>query len=98
MGSPTTRYHHELWIKRTLAWVEVLPFPRLPLISVPHELVMGGDVAEALWIIEVILRECLGLLVRGTMGHGIEVVQRWHLLLVVSCLKERNKILVKGSS
>ena len=59
---------------------------------------MGGDVGEALWMIEVILRECLGLLVRGSMGHGIEVVQRWHVLLVVSRLKERNKILVKGSS
>ena len=59
---------------------------------------MGGDVGEALWMIEVILRECLGLLVRGSMGHGIEVVQRWHVLLVVFRLKERNNILVKGSS
>ena len=59
---------------------------------------MGGDVGEALWMIEVILRECLGLLVRGSMGHGIEVVQRWHLLLVVMRLKERDNILVKGSS
>jgi hypothetical protein len=49
-------------------------------------------------MIEVILRECLGLLVRGSMGHGIEVEQWWHLLLIVSRLKERNKILVKGSS
>ena len=81
-----------------LARVKVLPFPRLPLISVPHELVVGGDVGEVLWIIEVSLRECLDLLVRGSMGHGIEVEQRWHLLLVVSRLKERNIILVKGSS
>ena len=40
--------------------------------------------------------KCLGLLERGSMGHGIEVVQRWHFLLVVFCLKERNNILVKG--
>ena len=57
---------------------------------------MGGDVGEALWMIEVILRECLGLLERGHMGHGIEVVQRWHFLLVVFRIKERNNILVKG--
>ena len=67
-------------------------------VSVPHELVVGGDVGAALWMIEVRLRECLGLLVRGSMGHCIEVVQRWHVLLVVSRLKERNTILVKGSS
>ena len=57
---------------------------------------MGGDVGEALWMIKVILRECLGLLVRGSMIHGIEDVQRWHVLLVVFRLKERNNILVKG--
>ena len=57
---------------------------------------MGGDVGEALWMIKVILREFLGLLERGIMGHGIEVVQRWHVLLVVFLLKERNNILVKG--
>ena len=78
--------------------MKVLPFHHLPKVSVPHELVVGGDVGEALWMIEVILRECLGLLVRGSMGHGIEVVQRWHFLLVVFRLKERNNILVKGSS
>ena len=53
---------------------------------------MGGDVGEALWMIEVILRECLGLLERGTMGQGIEVVQWRHLLLVVSRLKERDMV------
>ena len=79
-----------------MARVEVISFRRLPTVSVPHELVVGGDVGEALWMIEVILRECLGLLVRGSMGHGIEVVQRWHVLLVVFRLKERNNILVKG--
>mgnify|MGYP005817149913 CR=1 FL=1 len=72
-------------------------FHLLPKFSVPHELVVGRDVSEALWMIEVILRECLCLLVRGTIAHGIEVVQWWHVLLVVSRLKERNKILVKGS-
>ena len=51
MGPPATRYHHQLWINGTLARVKVLPFPRLPLVFVPHELVVGGDVGEALWII-----------------------------------------------
>jgi hypothetical protein len=45
-----------------LAWVKVLPFPHLPLISVPHELVVGGDVGEVLWMIEVRLRECVAFL------------------------------------
>ena len=98
MGPPATRYHHQLWIKGMLARVKVLPFPHLPLIFVPHELVVGGDVGELFWMIEVRLRECLGLLVRGSMGHGIEVVNLWHLRLIVSRLKERNKVLVKGSS
>ena len=97
MGPPATIYHHQLWIKRP-ARVKVRPFPHLPLLKVLHHLVVGGLVAEVLCIFEVRLRECLGLLVRGSMGHGIEVVQRWHLLLVVMCLKERNNILVKGSS
>ena len=57
---------------------------------------MGGDVGEALLMIEVILKECLGLLVWGSMGDGVEVVQWWHVLLVVFRLKERNNILVKG--
>ena len=52
---------------------------------------------EVVCIIEVRRRECLDILVRGSMGHGIEVVQRWHFLLVVFRLKERNNILVKGS-
>ena len=91
MGPPTTRYHHQLWIKRMLARVKVLPFPRLPLVSVPHELVVGGDVGEALWMIEVRLRECLCLLIRGSMGHVIEVGHPWHLLLVVLRLRERTK-------
>ena len=98
MGPPATRYHHQLCIKRILARVKVLPFPHLPLVSVPHKLVVGGDVGEALWMIYVILREWLGLLVRGHMGHAIEVEQTWHRLLVVVRLRQRNKILVKGSS
>jgi hypothetical protein len=49
-------------------------------------------------LIEVRLRECLGLLVRGSMGHGIEVVHLRHLRVIVSRLKERNKVLVKGLS
>ena len=57
----------------TLARIEVLPFLLLPNVSVPHGLVVGGDVGEALWMITVIPRECLGLLVWGSMGHGIEV-------------------------
>ena len=97
MVPPATRYHHQLWINR-LAWVKVRPFPRLPLVSVPHELVVGGAVGEVLWIIEIRLRECIGLLIRGTMGHGIEVEQLWHIRLVVPRPKERNKVLVKGSS
>ena len=76
----------------TLARVKVLPFPRLPLISISHELVVGGDVGEVIWMIEVGHRECLGLLVQGSMGHGIEVVHLWHLRLIVSCLKERNRV------
>ena len=93
MGPPATRYHHELWIKWTLAQVTVLPFPHLPLLVVPHELVVGGDVREIFWMLEVRLRECLGLLVRGSMGHGIEVVHHWHLIcLIVACLKERNNV------
>ena len=98
MVPPATRYHHQLWINRLLTRVKVLPFPHIPLLSVPHELVVGGDVGEALWMIEVRLRECLGLLVLCSMGHGIEVEHLWHLRLVVSRLKERNKVLVKGSS
>ena len=98
MGPPATRYHQQLWINRMLARVIVLPFPRLRLHVVPHELVVGGDVGELFWMIEVRLRECLGLLVRGSMGHGIEVVHLWHLRVIVSRLKERNKVLVKGSS
>ena len=92
MGPPATRYHHQLWINGTPAQVKVLPFPRLPLISIFHELVMGGDVGEVLWIIKVRQRECLGFLVRGSVGHGIQVVPLWHLIcLIVACLKERNK-------
>ena len=92
-----TRYHHQLWINR-LARVKVRPFPRLPLVSVPHELIVGGVVGEVLWIVEIRLRECLGLLKRGSMSHGIEVEQLWHIRLVVPRLKGRNKVLVKGSS
>ena len=93
MGPPATRYHHQLWINCTLARVKVLPFPRLPLISIFHELVVGGDVGEVLWIIEVRRRECLDFLVRGSVGHGIQVVPIWHLIrLIVECLKERNNV------
>ena len=53
MGPPAISYHHQLWINGTLARVKVLPFPRLPLISILHELFVGGDVGEVLWIIEV---------------------------------------------
>ena len=81
-----------------MARVKVRPFPLLPLVSVRHKLVVGGEVGEFLWIIEVRLRECLGLLVRGSIGHGIEVENRWHWSLVLSRLKERNRVLVKGSS
>jgi hypothetical protein len=63
MGPPVASYHHQVWIKWMLARVEVLPIHRLPHISVPHELVVGGDIAEVLGIIEVRLRECLDLLV-----------------------------------
>ena len=91
MGPPATRYHQQLCINGTLAWVKVLPFPRLPLISILHELVRGGDVGEVLWIIEVRRRECLDFLVRASVGHGIQVVHLWHLIrLIVACLKERN--------
>ena len=51
------------------------------------------DVGEVIVIIQVRLRECLRLLVRGSMGHAIKVVQVWHLRLIVMRLKERNKIL-----
>ena len=74
MGPPATRYHHQLWINGTLARVKVLPFPRLPLISISHELVVGGDVGEVVCIIEVRLRESLDFLERGSVGHGIQVV------------------------
>ena len=91
MGPPATRYHHQLWINGTLARVKVLPFPRLPLISISHELVVGGDVGEVVCIIEVRLRESLDFLVRASVGHGIQVVHLWHLIcLIVACLKERN--------
>ena len=53
---------------------------------------MGGDAGEVAWIIEVRRRECLDLLVRGSMGHGIEVVHLWHLRLIVFRLKERNGV------
>ena len=54
---------------------------------------MVGDVGEFVWVIEVRWRECLDFLVRGSMGHGIEVVHLWHLIrLIVACLKERNKV------
>ena len=82
MGPPTTRYQHQLWIKRS-ARVKVWPFPRLPLLNVLHHLVVGGLVAEVLCIFEVRLRECLGLLVGGSMGHAIEVIQIWHLRIIV---------------
>ena len=82
MVPSATRYHHQLWINR-LARVKVRPFPRLPLVSIPHELVVGGAVGEVLWIIEIRLRECLGLLVRCNIGHAIEVEQLWHWSLVV---------------
>ncbi len=99
MGPPVASYHHQLWINRPLARVKVLPFPRLPVISVLHELVVGGDVGEVFWMLEVRLRECLDLLVRGSMGHRIEVVHLWHLRLIVTRLKERERkiVLVKGS-
>ena len=91
MGPPATRYHHQLWINGTLARVKVLPFPRLPLISISHELVVGGDVGEVVCIIEVRLRESLDFLERASVGHGIQVVHLWHLIhLIVACLKERN--------
>ena len=93
MGPPATRYHHQLWINGTLARVKVLPFPRLPLISISHELVVGGDVGEVVCIIEVRLRESLDFLERGSVGHGIQVVHLWHLIrLIVACLKERNNV------
>ena len=98
MGPPVASYHHQVWINRMLARVEVLPIHRLPHISVPHELVVGGDVGEVVGILEVRLRECLGLLVRGSMGHGIEVVHLWHRRLIGMRLQERNKVLIKGSS
>ena len=82
MVPPATRYHHQLWINR-LARVKVRPFPRLPLVSIPQELVVGGAVGEVLWIIEIRLRECLGLLVWCNIGHAIEVEQLWHWSLVV---------------
>jgi hypothetical protein len=41
---------------------------------------------------EVERRECLDLLVRGSTGHGREVIQLWHLCLIVSRLKERNRV------
>ena len=35
----------------------------------------------------------LDLLVRGSVGHGIQVVPLWHLIrLIVACLKERKKV------
>ena len=93
MGPPATRYHHQLWINGTLARVKVLPFPRRPLISISHELVVGGDVGEVVCIIEVRLRESLDFLVRASVGHGIQVVHLWHLIhLIVACLKERNNV------
>ena len=92
-GPPATRYHQQLCINGTLARVKVLPFPRLPLISILHELVVGGDVGEVLWIIEVRRREFLDFLVRASVGYGIQVVHLWHLIrLIVACLKERNKV------
>ena len=51
MGPPATRYHHQLCIERILARVKVIPFHRLPLVSLTHKLVVGGLVGEALWII-----------------------------------------------
>ena len=93
MGPPATRYHHQLWINGTLARVKVLPFPHLPLISIFLELVVGGDVGEVLWIIEVRRRECLDFLERGSVGHGIQVVHLWHLIhLIMARLKERNNV------
>ena len=99
MGPPVASYHHQLWINRPLARVKVLPFPRLPVISVLHELVVGGDVGEVFWMLEVRLRECLDLLVRGSMGHRIQVVHLWYLRLIVTRLKERvrENVLVNGS-
>ena len=93
MGPPVASYHHQLWINRPLARVKVLPFPRLPVISILHDLVVGGDVGEVFWMLEVRLKECIDLLVRGSMGHAIKVVQVWHLWLIVMPVKERNKIL-----
>ena len=93
MGHPTTRYHQQLCISGTLSRVKVLPFPRLPLISISHKLVVGGDVGEVFWIIEVRRRECLDFLVRASVGHGIQVIHLWHLIrLIVECLIERNKV------
>ena len=91
MGPPVASYHHQLWINRPLARGKVLPFPRLPVISVLHELVMGGDVCEVFWMLEVRLIECLDLLLRGSMGHRIQVVHLWHLRLIVTRLKERER-------
>ena len=91
MGPPATRYHQQLWNNGTLARVKVLPFPRLPVISLLHELMVGGDVREVFWMLEVRLRECLDLLVRGSMGHRIKVVHLWHLRLIVTRLKERER-------
>ena len=85
-------------IQRFLAWVKVLPFPGLPRVPVCHELVVGLYVGEVIWIIQVRLREYLRLLVGGTMGHAIKVIQVWHLCLIVMRLKERNKVLVRASS
>ena len=91
MGTPVASYHHQLWINRPLAWAKVLPFPRLPVISILHELVVGGDVGEVFWMLEVRLRECLDLLVSGSMGHLIQVVHLWRLRLIVTRLKVRER-------
>ncbi len=44
-------------------------------------------------------REENELLVRGSMGHHIQVVHLWRLRLIVTRLKEREQkiVLVKGS-
>ena len=52
---------------------------------------VGGDVGEVFWMLDVRLRECLDLLVRGSMGHRIQVVRLWRLRLIVTRLKEREE-------
>ena len=87
MAPPATRYHHQLRVNRLPPWVIILPVLLLRHLPISLELIVGGNVSEELRIIDIRLRQCLGLFLRGRMGHAIYVVHLRHICIIKYLLK-----------